>query len=359
MQLFSIGLYQLNIDGTVKRGPDGQPLLAYTQEDVQEYARIYTGWNYAGSDNFSDTPDKTGTDKFSPMVQFPGFHDLGEKRLLRGAVSPAGISAEEDLDNALDSLFNHPNVGPFIGEQLIKRLVTSNPTPAYVARVARAFNDNGSGVRGDMRAVIRTILLDSEARAGHLSVPHYGKLREPLLRWTHMWRAFNVQRGTLSADDEYNHKSRFGIQFSGAFLGQSPLSSPSVFNFFRPDYAPLGALREAGLSAPEAQIYTDAYIITTSEVMATFAQENYQGASANTRQNSYIDISTETALASDIPALLDRLDLLLMSGQMSTELRTILIDHMNTLSADEEGRSQRVRDGITLIMLSPEYLVQK
>jgi len=157
MQLFSIGLYQLNLDGSIRRDGNGEPLPAYTQQDVEEYARVFTGWSYAGTDRFDHEPADRNTNKFLPMEPFPGFHDLGSKNLLRGAVSPAGISAEEDLANALDSLYNHPNVGPFIGEQLIKRLVTSNPTRAYVRRVASAFNNNGSGVRGDMQAGVRAI----------------------------------------------------------------------------------------------------------------------------------------------------------------------------------------------------------
>ncbi|MFK7859824.1 MAG: DUF1800 family protein [Granulosicoccus sp.] len=358
MQLFSIGLYELNLNGTIRREPNGDPVLTYTQQDVEEYARVFTGWSYAGTDRFDHAPSENFTDKFLPMEPFPGFHDSGAKNLLGGIVSPAGISAEEDLDNALDSLFNHPNVGPFIGKQLIKRLVTSNPTPAYVARVATVFNNNGSGVRGDMRAVVRAILLDTEARAGYVNVPNFGKLREPLIRWTHLWRAFNVQRGLESANDKYNHGSPY-IEEARNWLGQGVLSAASVFNFFSPDYAPLGEIRDAGLTAPEAEIYTDANILTTTNKLATLAHSSYQGSDENTRNRSYIDITAETALASNASTLIDRLDLLLMSGQMSAEMRAILLNHMNSLPSDEAGRSLRVRDGIALIMASPQYLVQK
>jgi len=357
MQLFSIGLYELNLDGSIKTDSNGDPLPAYTQQDVEEYARVYTGWNYADADRWDRSPD-SGLNKILPMTPFPGFHDLGSKNLLRGAVSPAGISPEQDLDNALDSLFNHPNVGPFIGKQLIKRLVTSNPTPAYVARVASVFNNNGSGVRGDMRAVIRAILLDSEARDGYVNVPNFGKIREPLIRWTHLWRAFNVQRGNESTYNRYNHGSPY-LTASSAFLGQQALGANSVFNFFSPEYAPLGPIREAGLTAPEAQIYTDANILTTTTKLSTLAYIFYHGADENARNKSYIDISAEMAMASDPEALLDRLDLVLMSGQMGADMRTILINHMNNLPADEAGRSLRVRDAIMLIMASPQYLVQK
>lgn len=358
MQLFSIGLHELDRNGNVRRDAAGEPIPAYTQADVEEYARVFTGWNYADADRWDRGPADAFTNKLMPMRPYPGFHDSGKKALLRGAISPAGISAEADLDNALDSLFNHPNVGPFLGRQLIQRLVTSNPSGAYVGRVAAAFDDNGSGVRGDMRAVIRAILLDDEARNGHLSIPDFGKLREPLIRWTHLWRAFNVQRGTASQNNQYNHGSPY-IYAGRDFLGQSVLSAASVFNFFSPDHAPLGPIRDAGLVAPESEIYSDAYILATLSRLNSLTQIHYQGANANSLNTSHIDIRQETELAANAGALLDRLDLLLLSGQMSAGLRSILLSHMEALLADESGRSQRVRDGITLIMASPEYLVQK
>jgi|GEM_PF-665781 len=359
MQLFTIGLYELNNNGTQRIDPaTGQPIPAYTQQDVEEYARVFTGWNYADADRWDRAPASGFTNKFLPMLPFPGFHDTGEKQLLGGVVARAGLSAEADLDVALDSLFNHRNVGPFIGKQLIQRLVTSNPTTGYVGRVASVFNNNGAGTRGDMRAVIRAILLDPEARSGHLQIENYGKLREPLIRWTHLWRAFNIQRGTDSDNDKYNHSSPYIFQ-GRDFLGQSVLSAASVFNFFHPDYSPLGPLRDAGIVAPEAEIYTDAYILTTTARLTNLTQAQYQDANANSLRSSYIDISEETELAADPQALLDRLNLLLLSGQMTSGLRNILINHMATLDADDEGRSQRVRDCITLIMASAEYLVQK
>jgi len=359
MQLFTIGLYELNNNGTQRIDPStGLPIPAYTQADVEEYARVFTGWNYSDADRWNRRPASGFTNKFLPMEPFPGYHDTGEKRLLGGIVARAGLSPQADLDVALDSLFNHRNVGPFIGKQLIQRLVTSNPSDGYVGRVSSVFNNNGSGTRGDMRAVIRAILLDPEARNGHLRIANYGKLREPLIRWTHLWRAFNVQRGTDSTENKYNHGSPY-IQSGRDFLGQSVLSAASVFNFFHPDYAPLGPVRDAGIVAPEAEIYTDAYILTTTARLTNLTQVHYQGGNSNSLRSSYIDISEEIELAANPQRLLDRLNLLLLSGQMSSGLRNILIDHMATLSADPDGRSQRVRDGITLIMASPEYLVQK
>lgn len=358
MQLFTIGLHELNNNGSQRLDSNSRPIPAYTQRDVEEYARVFTGWNYSDANRWDRAPADGFTNKFLPMRPFPGYHDTGRKVLLGGVVARAGLSPEADLDVALDSLFNHRNVGPFIGKQLIQRLVTSNPGIGYVGRVARAFNNNGAGVRGDLRAVIRAILLDPEARTGHTRLANYGKLREPLLRWTHLWRAFNVQRGARSTFDKYNHGSPY-IYAGRDFLGQSVLSANSVFGFFRPEYAPLGAVREAGIVAPEAQIYTDAFILTTTARLTSFTQTFYQGANQNSLNSSHIDITQETALAARPQQLLDRLNLLLLSGQMSSGLRTILLNHMATLDGDEAGRSQRVRDCITLIMASPEYLVQK
>jgi len=181
---------------------------------------------------------------------------------------------------------------------------------------------------------------------------------EPLIRWTHLWRAFNVQRGTQSENNQYNHGSPY-LPGAARFLGQGILSSPSVFNFFSPDYAPLGSIRDANLVAPEAEIYSDAYILTTTAKLSGLAIYSYQGASTNTTNRSFIDITEETALAADVDALIARLDLLLMSGQMSAGMQSVLRNHMESLPSDEAGRSLRVRDGIALIMASPQYLVQK
>jgi len=358
MQLFSIGLHELNLDGTTINDALGNPIPAYTQSDIEEYARVFTGWDWHNIDVWGRIPLDTVANKIDPMTPYPGYHDEGQKALLGSVVSPAGISAEEDLAIALDSLFNHPNVGPFISKQLIQRLVTSNPTPAYVERVASAFNNNGDGVRGDMQAVIRTILLDAEARDGYQSIPNYGKLREPLLRWTHLWRAFNVQRGTESLPHEFKHGIP-RITAANQFMGQSVLSAASVFNFFHPDYAPLGAIRDAGIVAPEAQIYTQAYFLTTTDKISKLTQVSNSTSSANTLKLSYIDISAETQLALSSDALLDHLDLVLLSGQMSLGLRQLLLEHFQHHESDEAGRAKRVLDAINLITASPEYLVQK
>jgi len=243
LQLFTIGLHDLNLDGTT----DGNPV--FTQDHVEAFARVFTGWNYANTTRW-DRPPFTGGDLISPMRPFASFHDSTEKTLLNGSIAPAGLTARQDLEFALDNIFNHVNVAPFVSKQLIKRLVTSNPTPAYIARVATVFNDDGAGERGNLQAVIRAILMDEEAR----QIPAfaaYGKLREPVLRLSHLWRAFNIQPGTQASErNEFNTGSPELMNLTSV-TGQSVLRSPSVFNFFQPGFAPAGPVAAQNLVAPE------------------------------------------------------------------------------------------------------------
>jgi len=236
MQLFTIGLYELNAGGTPI--PEGNPQPAYTQKDVEEYARVFTGWNFADSPEWQST-NLTQYDKITPLVPQEQFHDTGAKQLLGGVIAPAGLTARQDMKIALDSLFNHPNVGPFIGKAMIQRLVTSNPSEQYVARVAAAFNNNGQGVRGDMGALVKAVLLDSEARqdpnnTNSSGALNFGKLKEPLLKATHLLRALNAAPGT-QANSNFHLFSKTSDVVDD-ILGQAVLSSPSVFNFFSPDF---------------------------------------------------------------------------------------------------------------------------
>ncbi len=357
MQLFSIGLHELNLDGTPKLA-NGRQIATYTQDDIAEYARVYTGWAYANTDRWDAQPLSQYADFLNPMVPYPQYHDTGEKRLLDGVVSPAGLTAEEDLRIALDSLFNHPSVGPFFVKQLIQRLVTSNPTAGYVERIARIFNNNGEGVRGDLQAVVRAILLDDEARNGHSTNANFGKLREPLLRMTHLWRAFDAQ----FADGRNNYTSNAPqLKNIASSFGQSALNAASVFNFFHPDYAPLGAIRDAGLVAPESEIYSENYVLSTNTFISTYIHKfYYAGTEAGGVQFlTYINIEPQTRTAANPEDLLDELNLVLMSGQMPDDMRNILMQHLDALPNDIRGRAQRVKDSISLIMTQPAYLVQK
>ncbi len=356
MQLFSIGSHELEIDGTFKT-LNGKPIPAYTQRDIENYARVFTGWTYRNPRNWSQ-PLFTGGDLISNMEPVEEYHDVGPKTLINGQTTPAGAPANDDLKAALDSLFNHPNVGPFIGKQLIQKFVTSNPTPAYVGRVATAFNDNGEGVRGDLKAVLRAILFDEEAFNGATSQPNFGKLREPIMRLTHLWRAFNIRPGTDAVDGAFNTGSPALVGIDGV-IGQAPLLATSVFNFFRPDFSPQGPAYQAGLLIPEAEIYTDNNILaTTSRVNSQIQRFFLQNPDTSQQRWSHLDLSREIALVDKPEELLDELNILLLSGNMSAPLRAVLLDHIALFDDTEEGRSQAARDVISLIMASPDYLVQ-
>ena len=347
MQLFSIGLVQLNPDGSERRDPDGRPIPTYSQADIENLARVFTGWTFSGSSAF----DRPRANWIDPMMPFDDFHDRGAKTLVGDVRIAAGGSARSDLRVALDTLAAHPNVGPFIGYRLIQHLVTSNPSPAYVGRVAAAFNDNGRGQRGDLGAVVRAVLLDPEALPGAIAPPTFGKVREPLLQVARLWRAFDAR-----AD---NGRYLFSqSQNTSEGIGQAPLSAPSVFNFFMPMYAPPGLLRASGLRAPEFQIVTE----STTALLANFFDQSvfrgYRGVSSAKPETILIDISTEKMLAAgDLPALLDRLDLLLMGGRMPDAMRQSLLAHLAAIPAGDG--TQRALEAIWLLMVSPQSLLQQ
>ena len=239
MQLFTIGLDELNLDGTAKLDANGNSIATYGQAQIQGFARVFTGWTFAGSETFK----RKSRDYINPMQAYSEYHSDKEKVLLNNEVIPPGYGPEESLKIALDNLFNHDNVAPFISKQLIQRLITSNPTAQYVERVARVFNDNGSGVRGDLAAVVKAIYLDDEARHFGSVLSYQGKIKEPLLKTVQFWR-------NLNAKSQQGYYKTWNLVDS---YGQGPMQSGSVFNFFRPDYQS-AALRTQGLVAPELQL---------------------------------------------------------------------------------------------------------
>lgn len=354
-QLFSLGVTKLKINGQPWRYPNGQPIPSYTQKDIIEYARVFTGWNYS---NISwDYWDGLGN-VVKPMRPVARYHEPGPKRLLNGRRTNG--SARADLKAALDSIFNHANVAPFISKLLIQRLVTSNPTPAYVGRVARVFANNGEGVRGDLGATVKAILLDREARKGHELRPRvFGKLREPLLRVSHCWRAFSAQPTPGAQYGQVPDRS-FKTPFDGGMyelnrvINQAPLRAPSVFNFFLADYAPPGMVRDAGLVAPEFQIATESAILGITNMINGHIQEDWD-------DWTKINLTRQTRLAANPTRLLNHLNLVLLNGAMTADLRRLLMQHLqNAPFADgDEGRLAMARDAIVLILNSPEYLIQK
>ncbi len=347
MQLFTIGLWQLNPDGSRKKDGNGRDIPTFEQADVMGLAKVFTGWSWNGPDKSGSRWEGWSGSNWKDQLQnYPNHHSQSEKRFL-GASVPAGSSGEQSLKVAMDTLFNHPNVGPFIGSQLIKRFVTSNPSPAYVGRVAGAFNNNGGGVRGDMKAVLRAVLLDPEARsAAQLADSNWGKLREPLVRFGNWMRAFNA-----SAANGYY--SIWNLEDPVSSIGQNPLRAPSVFNWFRPGYAPPGEILRKGLVAPEFQITHE----TTTTGYANFVTHTVERGHGWNSSAIKANYSPEVALANNPAALMDRLNLLLTAGRMSASTRQTILDAVTAMPATKP--EARVHTAVALTMLSPDFIVQK
>jgi uncharacterized protein (DUF1800 family) len=339
MQLFTVGLVRLNADGTPQRDANGRTVPTYSQTDVEQLARALTGWGFPGGNFVWGTPQWT-----VPMAPTDSYHDSGAKTIIGNTSIPAGLGADAELDMALDTLFHHPNVGPFIGRQLIQRLVTSNPSPAYVARVAAAFDDNGRGVRGDLLAVAKAILLDPEART-----PGTGKLREPLLRVSQLWRLFDARAG----DGLYD------FFLPDAVFAQAPLRSPSVFNFYRPDYQPPGELTEARLAAPEMQILNESTVNSggTALTYMGYLWRSSRGTSAPDDGSITLDFTPWEPLAADPDALVERLDLALTGAQSSAAVRSLIADYVAAIPADQVEK--RIGDATDLLLHAPQAVVQR
>lgn len=344
MQLFSIGLFELNPDGSEVLDQSGQPAPSYDNDDIREFAKIYTGLSWGGA----NTRFGSARANFrEPMRMFDEFHEPGQKMLLREQIVPAGQSGMADLDAAIDNLFEHPNTGPFIGKQLIQRLVTSNPSPAYVSRVSAAFADNGSGIRGDMQAILRAILLDPEALAEPDPTRSFGKLREPLLRYTAMLRQLGV-----TAPDGFYANLGFVVQ---ELIQQHPLSAPSVFNFYLPNHQPIGEIATLGLVAPEFQITNSNSIVEISNLMQIAVVGDFvNDLSAPPFSRSSLSLSDFIPVADDPDALLDRLDTVFSYGTLSEDTRSAIAELLPLIDEDE----LRVRIAAYLLLISPDYAVE-
>jgi len=353
MQLFTIGLSVLNQDGTPQLDSGGNPIPTYTEAQVQAFAKAYTGWTYATSTGGSPTHFPNGTSNYdSPMAPVETSHDMTAKTLLNGTVLPAGQSAEMDLAGALNNIFNHPNVGPFVCRQLIQHLVTSNPSPAYVARVAAVFANDGTSAhtRGNMQAVIQAILLDAEARAGDTNTSFDGgHLREPLLYMTNVMRGLGFTftgGGTGTGAEYYSTPSN-----STTLLGEKPYASGSVFNFFPPNYVIPGSTT----NAPEFGIEN-----TASAVLRLTLADNL----VYNRINSFsVDLSATSALGkmasatgnatTDSTNLVNALNNIFMHGQMPAQMQSAIVTHVATLT----NIPQRVRVATYLVITSSFYKV--
>ena len=367
MQLFSIGVKELNLDGTDKIDETGQPIPTYDNDDITELAKVFTGLSFWHRDGTAKNWFLIGypsSDVSRPMRMFEPMHEEGEKVMLDGTIIPAGQTGLEDIEQAVDVLFNHPNVGPFLAKTMIQHMVKSNPSPEYVRRVASIFNDNGNGIRGDLKAFTTAILTDPEAREClYIDEPTNGKLIQPVERFITLFKAFDLKTpsGKIFIEDK--------VEYFEA-TGQSVFSAPSVFNFFQPDYAEEKYVAPNNLVSPEFQILntitTISYINKVEESLKekpflnrtrghVYMQPNYNDI-------PYFNFSLEEQVyqSGGVNALLDRLNILLCRGQLSTNTKNIIA---NTIQTNESATSNysnldAVKDAIYYVMMSPDYIIQ-
>jgi uncharacterized protein (DUF1800 family) len=369
-QLMSIGLFKLNQDGTRKTDASGAPIPTYGQADVDGLAKVFTGYSlYSTVTSGSGSLDYFYGGKFDPnayllpMVAYPQFHSTSAKSFL-GVTIPASVTPNPngDLKIALDTIFNNPNVGPFIGKQLIQRLVTSNPSPAYVGRVAAVFANDGTGVRGNLGAVVKAILTDAEARnAAAITSPTFGKVREPVIRMTNWARAFNVQSRT----GDYI----IGDTTPPIALDQTVENSPSVFNFWRPGYSPPDtAFAAHGLVAPEFQTVDAVSVAGYVNVMQGAIDKGIGISSQQLTPDVYSNYTNELPLINNPGGLADRLSLLLLYGHMSSGLKSRITNAVSSIVIPSQTLDpakyqtaihNRVKIAVLLTMASPEYLAQR
>lgn len=390
-QLFTIGLVQLQPDGTLLLDSAGQPIPTYNQAIISETAKVFTGWAYATAPEtntnvgtFLNRPDNStpiGTAPtpmldtnayLQPMRNYSAFHDRSEKRVVsldqvplaqaRPTIIPANQTGAQDLKLMLDTLFAHPNTGPFVSRHLIQRLVTANPSPAYVYRVAQVFANDGTGTRGNLGAVVRAILIDYEARSpAVLANPGYGKIKEPLLRYSAFLRAlsFAAPNGQY-LNGFFRNPNGYGPTTLLSVPGQAPLGSKSVFNFFSPTYAPPGAMSAAGLVSPELQLVDSENAIQVPNAIAVLLYRDVATLpQPATGASPYVvaDYTPFLANARDPAALLDQLNLIFCANQMTANTRTQITAALQTLNAESD--LVRVQTALQLVVLCPDGATQR
>ncbi|WP_179957815.1 DUF1800 domain-containing protein [Exilibacterium tricleocarpae] len=359
LQLFSIGVYALQQNGEPLLDTEGRRIETYSNETIRNFARVFTGLSYApsnGRDDFLRNP----RNMFAPMKMYENYHDRGEKTLLNGVALPAGQDGLADINAAIDNIYAHPNVPPFIARLLIQRFTSSNPSPAYINAVADQFSDDGQGNRGNMQAVIRTILMHPEARDtlqitqtrntnGNYRLditgnnPTGGKLREPLLTLTALYRAFNVQA---------SHPDGRFRAFSRSYLTNQGINqSPSVFNYYLPDFQPVGVLQDNNLVAPEFQIYTPVMM----SLFSNFLRTPVQGRTFGMGENGTLDLTAEENMAVNATALIDRLNLLLSYGTLSSAV----VDEIKTTMASTNSAKSRVELMLLTLLTAPDFAIME
>lgn len=371
MQLFTIGLWELNNDGSLKLDANSKPIRTYDIADIEQLAKVFTGLGAGGTNNnytLSFLIPLLYLDVNSPMVMYDAYHDKSTKQLINGTILAYNQPGQNDINTTLDVLFNHPNVGPFISTRLIQHLVKSNPSPQYINRVANKFNNNGNGVRGDLKAVIKAIFLDPEAReCSHIDDTTSGKLIQPIERMLNLYKAFNI---STPSNKFYLNDA---LEFKDA-LEQSFLAAPTVFNFFTPFFAESDFVEPANLVSPEFEIlntYTTVSYINSIEnalkqkpfANHTKANNSNNSLAENTNDEPTLNFTEELNLLTNNgpQALLDRLDVLLCRGQLSFDNKTIIENTLIQNFATVAGYTNEdaVKDAIYYIMISPNYTILK
>jgi len=356
MQLFSIGLVLLNQDGSPKLDANGQPIPTYNQTTITQYAKIFTGWSYTtGFNSNPASSNNWSAAEYAPLVCYDQYHDFGAKTLVSysgvyGAGSdailiPAGNSCATDLQQGLATLTNHPNLAPFISKQLIQRFTTSNPTPAYVARIAATFHASG----GDIPQTVVAILLDPEAMSGNATAPGYvfGKVREPLLRLTALWRWYKAAAST----------GLYAYTNPQTAYSERPLGSPTVFNFYLPGYRAPGEISDSSLLvSPELQIFNESTVAAMANDL-TARSNAYVGNGGNSSSTIAVDLSSLTAIANDPNALADQINHDLLYGSMSAAMKASLVKLITAIPST--SAITRAQAALQATLISPEFAIQK
>lgn len=367
MQLFTIGLYELHMNGEYKRDEEGQLIPTYSQNDIRNLAKVFTGLGPGKTGLFADEnlQPRFGlgrylTDFTHPMAMYEEYHDKTQKTIVGGYVIPPNQKGIEDINMAIDHLFHHPNVGPFFCKQLIQKLITSNPSPKYIEDIAYIFNDNGQGVRGDLGAVIKAIFLHPEATSCEsLTDTEHGKMQEPYIRYLEFIKLIGLQPHEDDGSLFYNGG---GVEWT---TNQDIYRAPTVFNFYMPNYSPNGPLRNMNLLGPEFQIHNSTTSLSLINHLHFLADSDYgMGYTwlANRGEEGYYRNNLEyfVSFAPDAEALINEIDRLLTKGQMSQQTRSIIKEVLQDIGVFEPNAYRdRVASALFLASISPDFVILK
>jgi uncharacterized protein (DUF1800 family) len=356
MQLFTIGLYELNDDGSRKTDSSGNYIPTYNNTDIAEMAKVFTGLGIGTPIDSMELffgRGLYGSDITQPMKMYEEWHQTGEKKLINNTLIPDGQDGLKDIEDAIDMLFNHPNTPPFICRQLIQRFVTSNPSQDYIARIVSVFKNDGSGVRGNLFAVVKAVLLDVEAReCASLTEDTFGKMSEPVLRYTNFLKALGVV-----GKSKYFFNHAYNLQNS---TFQHPYSAKNVFNFYQPDYSPNGKINDAGLVAPEFKLLNSLTTLYYPNLVYGWTYYEY---SINNWEDNYYYSSTNASKffesAHDDEVLINQIDIVFTHGNMSQETRNLIKEAIKEIVPTLDGAKNKINMALYLTLISPDFIIKK